>query len=159
MNTLNFKALLIKYGLLIFLRAVAFYLLLSFPAMMALPTMYLISASYALSFGWIAAVVFWLALYTLQFLPLRRVTKAAVLYMVVAAAVVLAFQCLELAGVQEQIWQSGPFLLFPAAAVVSGWISLFLSRHTLQKLFTESAKTEPGTAVEGTPLHTENIFN
>jgi hypothetical protein len=159
MNTLNFKVLLSKYGFIIFLRAIGIYLLLSFPAMVAFPPMYLVSAAYALSVGWIAAFVFWLTLYTLQFLGLSPEAKLIVLYIVVAAGVTLAFQALEVAGAQEQIWQSGPFLLFPAVAILSGWISLFMSRRKIQKLFANTVEIRVSTVTNDNLSPTENIVN
>ena len=139
MNTLNYKALLIKHGLLIFIRAVGIYLLLTFPALLAFPPMYLISAGYAASFGWIAAALFLLLLYLLKAMTLDVLVKKIILFASIAAAGALAFQAMELTGSQEHIWQSGAFLFFPGAAVLAGWISLLTSRHKIDDLLRPTA--------------------
>lgn len=134
MNTLNYKVLLTKTAIVIFFRAIGIYLLLTFPAMMALPMMYIISAGYALSFGWIAAALFLLLLFLLQKLKCRIPLKRAFVYSAVLIAVAIAFQAMELAGAQQHVWQSGGFLLFPAAAVIAGWISVFFSKRAIDHL-------------------------
>ena len=134
MDTLNYKALFVKTGLLIFIRAVGIYLLMTIPAL-GVPIMYLISGSYVISFGWIAAAVFLLALLFLQRIQTTGPLKTVILYAAVPAAVTVAFQMMEVLGVERDIWQSGLFLVFPGAAVVSGWLSLVVSKHAIKKLF------------------------
>ncbi|MBN9297196.1 MAG: hypothetical protein J0I41_09295 [Filimonas sp.] len=117
--------------LVIFIRAVGIYLALTLPAM-AIPPMYLLSALYACLYGWIA----WL-LFTLVYIGLKQCTFSArrVLYVLAFAiflGVLLAFQLMEVFKTQSNIWQSGIFLLFPSAAVVAGWISLYISREDVK---------------------------
>jgi len=134
MNTLKYKVLLVKTGLLVFIRALGIYLLMTIPAVAALPLMYLLSAGFALSFGWIAAVLFLFLFYLLQITKMDIMVKTIFLYASVAIAVAVAFQMMEVTGAEDRIWQSGGFLLFPAAAVVSGWISLAVSRQKISSL-------------------------
>ena len=133
MNTLNYKVLLIKTGFFVFLRALGIYLLITLPAL-GMPIMYMLSAGYALSFGWIAGALFLLLFYSIQKLATGIITKNVLLYTAVAIAVLVAFQMMEVLGVEDHIWQSGVFLLFPAAAVISGWISLAVYRHAINNL-------------------------
>ena len=135
MSTLNYKALLIKTNLLVFIRAIGIYLLITLPAMAAEPYMYLVSAAYALGFGWIAAALFLLLFYIVKKIKTDILVKNILLYTSVAIAVVVAFQMMEVTGAQYRIWQSGVFLLFPAIAVISGWISLAISRRKIKNLF------------------------
>ena len=135
MTTLNYKALLIKTNLLVFIRAIGIYLLITLPAMAAEPYLYLVSAAYAISFGWIAAALFLLLFYIVKKIKADILVKNILLYTSVAIAVVVAFQMMEVTGAQYRIWQSGAFLLFPAFAIISGWISLAVSRHTIKSLF------------------------
>jgi hypothetical protein len=135
MNTLNYKVLLIKTNLLVFTRAIGIYLLITLPAMAAEPYLYLLSAAYAISFGWIAAALFLLLFYIVKKIKADILVKNILLYTSVAIAVVVAFQMMEVTGAQYRIWQSGAFLLFPAFAIISGWISLAVSRHTIKSLF------------------------
>jgi len=134
MNTLNYKALFVRTGLLVFIRAIGIYLLMTIPAL-GVPVMYLISGSYVISFGWIAAAIFLLVLLFLQRIQTAGPVKTVLLYAAVPAAVAVAFQMMEVLGVEHNIWQSGLFLIFPGAAVVSGWLSLVISKRSIKKLF------------------------
>src|SRR5258706_15587641 len=119
MNTLNYKVLLIKLGLIVFIRAIGIYLLMTIPAF-GVPMIYLISAMYAVSFGWIAAALFLFLLYVLQSTKVTTPVKIVLLYASVVVAVGVAFQMMEVLGAEDRIWQSDIFLLFPALAIVSG---------------------------------------
>ena len=134
MNTLNYKVLFVRTGLLVFIRAIGIYLLMTIPAL-GVPAMYLISGSYVISFGWIAAAIFLLVLLFLQRIQTAGPVKTVLLYAAVPAAVAVAFQMMEVLGVERDIWQSGLFLIFPGAAVVSGWLSLVVSKRSIKKLF------------------------
>ncbi len=144
MNTLKFKVLLIRESLLIFLKAVGVYLLITLPVLVTLPEMYELSALYAISFGWVAWLFFLSAFYFLQKIRAGLVAKTITLYVSVAAGVVIAFQLMEVTKVEYGIWQSGPFLMFPAVAIISGWISLAIARKTISTVFT----VEKGNAYE-----------
>jgi len=135
MNTLNYKVLLVKTVFRLFIRAIGIYLLITIPAIAANPFMYLISATYAVSFGWIAAALFLLFFYIVFKMKYDAFVKNIFLYGSVALAVAVAFQMMEILGVEDHIWHSGAFLLFPAVAVVSGWISLAIAKRTINALF------------------------
>ena len=157
MNTLKCKALLVKTGLLVFIRALGIYLLMTIPAVAALPLMYLLSAGFALSFGWIAAMLFLFLFYLLQITKMDTMVKTIFLYASVAIAVAVAFQMMEVTGAEDRIWQSGGFLLFPAAAVLSGWISLAVSRQKISSLLSlndNSNYAAAGNSIPSTPENT-----
>lgn len=137
MNTLKYKVLF-SNSFLVFVWGLLFYLLLTLPALVY-PPMYLISASYALSFGWIACLLF-----MAFFLALVRVkagwhARRFLLYLLVAVSVLVAFEFLELLGVQYDIWQSGFFLLFPGTAIVAGWLAILVMRRRVQQCFVIAA--------------------
>jgi hypothetical protein len=118
---------------IIYIRAVGIYALLTIPALF-FPIMYIISIMYVLFYGWFAWAVFtFIYLVTVFCNPAYHV-KMAILTIAVVVAVLFAFQMLEVLKVQENIWQSGGFLLFPVAAVVSGWISLDISRERVKNV-------------------------
>ena len=144
--------------MIIFLRAILVYLLATIPAMAAEPIMYFMSAGFALSFGWIAAVLFFFFFYLLQKLPAGLPIKTVLLYLSVAISVVIAFQAMELTGVEQHIWESGAFLLFPAVAIVSGWISLIIGKQKINYIM--SFCREPENETNGADLlpSAENIF-
>lgn len=111
---------------IIYLRAVGIYAAVTLPALV-LPIMYIISFAYVLMYGWFA----W-ALFTLIYLVIKRTevnstAKVFLLLCGVVVAVVFAFQMLEVLNVESNIWRSGLFLLFPAGAVIAGWISVFIT--------------------------------
>ncbi|MEP6747384.1 MAG: hypothetical protein ABJB86_06645 [Bacteroidota bacterium] len=138
MYTLNFKALLIKLVFVLFIRAMGIYLLMTLPALAALPVMYVMSAAYAISFGWIAGFLFLLLFYLLQKANRGIHIKQICLYAAIAVSVLVAFQMMEITKQQYNIWQSGICLLFPAAAVVSGWISTAVSPKKINALLNYS---------------------
>ena len=158
MNTLKYKVLLIKKGLLIFIRSIGIYLLLTIPAAAALPLMYLISAGYALSFGWIAAGLFLLVLYLLKALTVDVSVKKIILFTSVPVAVAVAFQAMEFTGAQYNIWHSGIFLMFPAAAVVAGWISLLVQYDSIAPLLTAKDMSNAPSTADSISCTTDNIF-
>src|SRR5687767_12191717 len=116
-----------KIPFIIYIRAIGIYSLLTIPALL-MPLMYIISMTYVLFYGWFAWALFTMIYLVTVFCNPSWHVKMGVLVMGVVASVLFAFQMLEVLGVQDDIWHSGPFLLFPLAAVFSGWISLNISR-------------------------------
>jgi len=145
MNTLNYKALFIRTAFVVFIRAIGIYLLITLPVL-GIPIVYLTSAVYAASFGWIAGAVFMLVMYVLQGLKATIPVKMILLYTSVAAAVAAAYEMMEVLGAEQDIWQTSGVLIFPAAAVAAGWISLAVSKKTIQTLIKRAAG-EPGELV------------
>ena len=122
-----------KTPFIIYIRAVGIYALLTIPAL-CLPVMYIISMMYVLFYGWFAWAVFtFIYLVTVFCNPAYHV-KMGILVIAVVVAVLFAFQMLEVLGVEENIWHSGAFLLFPLAAVISGWVSLHISRQSVKNV-------------------------
>jgi hypothetical protein len=125
-----------KIPFIIYLRAIGLYALLTFPALLV-PVIYVISLFYVLLYGWFA----WALFTIIYLLVVRRSISFSVQFVVLSVGVVVsvlfAFQMLEVFDVEERIWHSGPFLLFPAGAVMAGWISLFHSRTKIRDQFTE----------------------
>jgi hypothetical protein len=138
MYTLNYKVLLIKTSFIVFIRAIGFYLLMTLPALVALPVMYVMSAAYAISFGCIAGFLFLFLFYLLQKTKIGIRSKQIFLCAAVAIGVLAAFQMMEITKAQDNIWQSGICLLFPAAAVVSGWISTAISWRQITSLLSDN---------------------
>lgn len=120
-----------KTPFIIYARAVGIYALLTIPALV-LPIMYIISIMYVLFYGWFAWAVFTLIYLVTVFCNPTYPIKMGILTIAVVVAVLFAFQMLEILKVQENIWHSGGFLLFPLAAVISGWLSLNISRERVK---------------------------
>jgi hypothetical protein len=116
---------------IIYVRAVGIYCLLTIPAL-ALPFMYLISITYVLIYGCFAWAVFTIIYFIIVFCNPKFIAKMSILFIGVVAAVTLSFQMIEVLKAEDNVWHSGAFLLFPLAAVVSGWISLYVSREKIK---------------------------
>jgi|SRR6185295_13459686 len=116
---------------LIYVRAVGIYCLLTLPAIV-LPVMYLVSITYVLIYGWFAWAVFTIIYFITVFCNLNFRTKMSILFAGVVTAVALSFQMLEVLKAEYNVWHSGAFLLFPLAAVVSGCISVYVSREKIK---------------------------
>jgi len=111
---------------IIYIKAVGIYALITIPAL-GMPIMYFISIIYVLFYGWFAWAVFTIIYLATVFCNPGFLPKMLILSIGVVVAVAIAFQMLEVLKVENNIWNSGPFLLFPLAAVISGWISLSAS--------------------------------
>jgi hypothetical protein len=108
---------------IIYVRAVGIYCLLTIPAL-ALPFMYLISITYVLIYGWFAWAVFTIIYFIIVFCNPKFIAKMSILFIGVVAAVTLSFQMIEVLKAEDNV--------FPLAAVVSGWISLYVSREKIK---------------------------
>jgi len=120
----------------IYLRAVGLYALLTLPALF-IPVIYIISLFYVLFYGWFA----W-GLFTVIYLITEKVTSSypvrmAVLSLAVPVSVVFSFQMLQVLGIEENIWHTGSFLLFPLAAAISGWLGLFTVKEKIEASINE----------------------
>ena len=111
---------------IIYIKAVGIYALITIPAL-CMPIMYIISMMYVLFYGWFAWAVFTIIYLVTVFCNPGFLLKMIILSIGVVVAVAIAFQMLEVLKVENNIWNSGPFLLFPLAAVISGWVSLSAS--------------------------------
>ena len=120
-----------KTPFIIYIKALGIYALLTIPAL-TMPVMYFISMMYVLFYGWFAWAVFTTIYLVTVFCNPGFKSKMVILSIGVVAAVAFAFQMLEVLAVQKDIWNSGPFLLFPLAAVISGWISLSASTERVR---------------------------
>lgn len=138
MNTLNYKALFIRSGFIVFIRAIGIYLLVTLPVL-GVPFVYLISAVYAASFGWIAGVIFILTMLVLPRLKTGVSVKMMLLYALVVIAVAGAYEMMEVLGTEQDIWQLSGVLAFPVAAIAAGWISLAISKKTIKTLLKQAA--------------------
>ncbi len=119
-----------KTSFIIYCRGVGLYALLTLPAM-AMAEMYLLSLTYVLIYGWFAWFVF-TALYLLfDKLPFDFVPKLSALFLAVVVAVAFAYHMLGVLGIQEDVWHS-PFIIFPFAGVVAGWISVCMSKEKIR---------------------------
>lgn len=118
---------------IIYIRAIGLYLLFTLP-LLIMPVLYFVSALYVLFYGWFA----W-ALFTIIYLFSANCktygTRMLVLISGVLAAVCFSFHMLQVLGVEEGVWNSGGYLLFPLFAVIAGWVSLFMSAREIRGKF------------------------
>jgi hypothetical protein len=120
-----------KVPFIIYIWSVGIYCLLTLPTM-CLPIMYMISIFYVLTFGWFAWALFSILYVVIDKTVAANITKMFLLFIAVPVAVAFAFQMIEVFDAERNIWNSGSFLLFPLAATVSGWISLFAAAKRIQ---------------------------
>ena len=113
---------------IIYLRAIGLYAVVTLPAL-AVPVIYIMSFMYVIIYGWFAWALFSLIYLLLKKIELNSTAKVFLLLCGVIISVAFAFQMLEVLNIQRNIWDSGLFLLFPAGAVVAGWISVFISER------------------------------
>lgn len=119
-----------KTPFIIYCRAVGLYALLTLPAMIT-PPLYFISLMYVLIYGWFAWFVFTLLYQLTNHLPFDFVPKLAALFIAVVIAVGFAYHMLGILGIEENVWGS-PFIIFPFAAVIAGWVSVCVSKEKIR---------------------------
>lgn len=116
----------------IYIQSVGVYALLTMPVLI-FPFMYFISLFYVVLFGWFAWLLFTMVYFFTDRYNIRFETKMTILVLSIPVAVAFSFQMLQVFLMEENVWNSGSFLLFPVAAVIAGWISLFLERKAIKK--------------------------
>ncbi len=120
-----------KTPFIIYIWSVGLYCLLTLPAIF-LPIMYMISIFYVLTFGWFAWALFSIIYVIVDKTVIASITRMLLLFIAVPVSVAFAFQMIEVFDAERNIWNSGSFLLFPLAATVSGWISLFAAAKRIE---------------------------
>lgn len=125
----------------IFLKSYVAYTVLTLPAFI-LPIMYLISAAYAFVFGLVAFVIFAISWFFLDNSHLHYTVRLTGLVIAIPASVAVAFQMIEFTGAWYDVWYSGIFLLFPIAAVIAGWVGIFLCRNQIAGTLDKDALVE-----------------
>ena len=113
-----------KISFIIYLRALGLYSLITLPALV-LPVIYMISLFYVFVYGWFAWAMFSIIYLLIVRGSIKFEVQMSILSLGVIVSVLFAFQMLEVFGAEEKIWHSGPFLLLPLAAMISGWSSLY----------------------------------
>jgi hypothetical protein len=92
----------------------------------------MISIFYVLTFGWFAWALFSIIYLIVDRTIITSSIKMLLLFIAVPVSVAFAFQMIEVFDAEKNIWNSGSYLLFPLAATVSGWISLFAAAKKIQ---------------------------
>ena len=114
------------------------------PNALIVPIIYFISIMYVLLHGWFAWALYTIIHLIVTNIRLRYKLKMFLLGVGVFLSVLFAFEMLEVLHVEENIWNSGGFLLFPASAMVAGWISLSFSKIEIWQTRPESIKEMMG---------------
>lgn len=122
----------------IYLQALGFYSLLTTPALMLAP-MYFISLFYALLFGLAAWIVFAALFIPVASMQIKALLKWIIVSIAVPLGVATGHTLIGVCRFERNVWELNGILLFPLAAVIAGWISLYTSRNKVAALFPVSA--------------------
>jgi hypothetical protein len=122
----------------IYLKALGFYALLTAPALV-LFFMYFISLFYVLLFGLAAWLVFAALFISVASLQINTTLKWFIISIAVPLGVAAGHTLIGVFRFERNVWELNGFLLFPLAAVIAGWISLYISRNKIADLFPVSA--------------------
>lgn len=126
-----------KLSFEIYLKALGFYALLTAPALV-LFFMYFISLFYALLFGFAAWIVFAALFIPVVSLQINTSLKWFIISIAVPLGVATGHTLIGVFRFERNVWELNGFLLFPLAAVIAGWISLYISRKKVASLFAVS---------------------
>ena len=116
---------------IIFARAVGIYALITLPVLLS-PIIYFFSIFYVLVYGWFAWALFTVISLAGQQATRAHHTRMLIMAIAIPVSVAFAFQMIEVFKSWENVWQSGGFLAFPAAATICGWISLFWTEKKIR---------------------------
>ena len=119
-----------KTAFKIYIKAVGIYALLTLPLIVTF-FIYFISIFYVAIYGWFAWGLFSMIYMLTDQLRLNYPTKMLVLTIGTIVSVGFAYQLLEWLHVEDDVWQS-EFILLPVAAIIAGWISLFIERKNVK---------------------------
>lgn len=119
-----------KIPLIIFFRALGFYLLFTIPAL-AVPFVYFYSAFLAVVFGTAAGFLFLPGYWLVTRCSISVHAKLLLLVLLVPVGITASYALLVWWNAAAGAWGFNAFLIFPAIAVIAGWASLFASRNAL----------------------------
>lgn len=115
---------------IIYVRSMVLYAIFTLPALI-FPPVYGISLVLMFIYGWVAFVPFMFFFLLLQKLKLDGAIKLLLLFIAIPGCVWVAYILLcyvtNFGTANESV-----FLLFPAAGVIAGWISLFISEKRIR---------------------------
>jgi hypothetical protein len=114
----------------IFFRAILFYLAFTLPAIFT-PLMYFYSAFFAVCVSWVAGLIFAIGVLIMRQSHFSASVKYYTLYIFILFGIWAAFECIELFKLWDHIWRENGFLLFPLAALVAAWVSLFVTQNEM----------------------------
>ncbi len=118
-----------------YIRSVLLYLLFTLPAAFN-PRVYLLSVVSACVLGIVAWAVFALFTFLMRLLRAPMATTYFLLCLAVAIGVLCAYAALlAYATDGMHFWDIEMFSLFPAAAIIAGWISIYINRKKLRRYF------------------------
>lgn len=118
-----------------FIRSVLLYLVLTLPVA-GRPRIYFLSLVSAFVLGVAAWVVFAIFSFLIRRLKISMTATHLLLYVAVFIAVVAAYSALLLYAVKGMhFWDIELFTLFPVAAIIAGWISIYINRKKLTRYF------------------------
>ncbi len=115
----------------IFLRAWVIYALITLPSLFW-DDIYIISLLFGLPLSLISFCVFISVFYVLK--KIRTSHGYIILYLITPVAVAVALQAIDL-KFAVGIWNNYIVLLYPSAAVIAGWIGLYLCRKEINEQF------------------------
>lgn len=131
-----------KTPLIIYVRALGLYLAFSLPAMVV-PYIYTLSAVYAASCSFVALFIFCTIFYLLRAARVTAVVSKVILITIIPLAVGAAYKILiRVIMPDRNFWEMDEFTLFPMAAILSGWVSLYISTPKIKEYFSPSILAE-----------------
>ena len=131
-----------KLSFLIYLKALAIYLLLTLPSLIIFP-IYLLSAWYAIISGCLALASFLLVFYILQVAKTHYLWVTIILGLAIPFAVGVAYRELIASEMPERaFWTMDDYTAFPVLAIIAGWISLYKNNARIKKQFSHPPITQ-----------------
>lgn len=128
-----------KTTFLTFTYAIAMYAIITLPTIV-IPTIYGYSMLLAIGFGLAAWIVYSLIFAALKSTDMIVQRKWLILILSIPLCVAIAYHLIGVLKIFDDVWNAEIFLLFPLAAVVAGWISLYKTRNEIEDVINPSAQ-------------------
>lgn len=122
-----------KISASIYIRAVITYAIITLPSVIVFP-IYVSSLFFAFLFGSVSCFVFATAFYITKELELSKKFSWVLLVTSIPISIVTGYICIA-SYLEVPLKYTGLFILFPLAAIIAGYISLFLHRKLINKIF------------------------
>ena len=125
-----------KLILEIYIKALGIYAFITIPALKS-TALYFPSLFCAVVFGSAAWLFFSIVMGIVQYTNGNSLVKWIMLIISVPVGVAIGHTLIELFGLKAHVWRLNKNLLFPLAAVIAGWISLWINKTKITETFTE----------------------
>jgi hypothetical protein len=122
---------------LTFTTSIVTYAIITLPTIV-IPIMYGYSMLLAIAFGFMAWLVYLIIFMATKSLSIISEIKWLTLIVAIPICVAIGYHLIEVFNIWKNVWNADYLMLFPLAAVISGWIGLYKTKNEIETIFNPS---------------------